>query len=325
MKAIVCKEFAPWESLAYEEVPDPVVGKGQVLVDVKAAGINFPDMLMVEGKYQVKPPTPFIPGAEVAGVVAEVGEGVSRFAVGDRVFGPVQIGAFAERVAQSEHAFFPMGESMSFEQAAGLALAYGTSYYALKQRAQLQPGETVLVLGAAGGVGIATVQLAKAMGAKVIAAASSDEKLEFAAQAGADEGINYSTEDLKQRTKELTGGKGANVVYDPVGGDYSEQAFRATAWDGRFLVIGFASGPIPKMPLNLALLKGSSLIGVFWGSWAAQFPDENRENLEEMVAMIDAGDFSPVVSETHDMENFADAFGAIAERRAKGKVVLTNS
>ncbi len=222
-----------------------------------------------------------------------------------------------------ENDLIPMGERMSFEQAAGFTVTYGTSWYALKQRARLQAGETMLVLGAAGGVGIASIQLAKTMGATVIAAASSAEKLDFACQAGADERINYSTEDLKLRTKALTGGRGADVVYDPVGGDYSEQAFRATAWDGRFLVIGFASGRIPKMPLNLALLKGASLVGVFWGGWKKQFPQDGRRDLLELVAMIDRGDFSPPVGEIYPLEQFQDALRCISERHAQGKVILS--
>jgi NADPH2:quinone reductase len=218
-----------------------------------------------------------------------------------------------------------MGNTLSFEQAAGLTIVYGTSYYALKQRAQLQPGETVLVLGAAGGVGIATVQLAKAMGATVIAAASSAEKLDFARDAGADLCINYVEEDLKSRAKALTHGNGADVIYDPVGGEFSEAAFRAIAWNGRFLVIGFAAGPIPKMPLNLALLKGASLVGVFWGAWASRFPAESQENFRELIEMVDSGRITPPVTEVYALRDYADAFRCIAERRARGKVILTMS
>lgn len=324
MRALVCKEFGPTENLALEEVDAPTPGKGQILLDIKATGVNFPDVLTVQGKYQFKPELPFIPGAEVAGVVTAVGEGVTSRKVGDNVIATTQIGAFAEQCVANEFASFGMGKSMSFEQAAGFAITYGTSYYALKQQAKIQPGETLLVLGAAGGVGIATIQIAKAMGATVIAAASTEEKLDFACEAGADMRINYSTESLKDKVKELTGGKGVDVVYDPVGGDFSEQAFRAIAWDGRFLVIGFASGPIPAMPLNLALLKGASLVGVFWGAWAARFPMESRQNFDELIKMIDGGKFSPLVTEVYALDDYKAAFASISERRAKGKVILSN-
>lgn len=324
MKALVCNEFGPAENLALEERPSPSPGKGEILVDIKAAGVNFPDVLTVQGKYQFKPELPFVPGAEVAGIVTAVGEGVTSHKVGDKVISTLQIGGFSEQCVASEHGSFGMGETMSFEQAAGFAITYGTSYYALKQQAKIQPGETLLVLGAAGGVGIATIQIAKAMGAKVIAAASSEEKLNFACEAGADLRINYSEENLKDKVKELTGGKGVDVIYDPVGGDFSEQAFRAIAWDGRFLVIGFASGPIPAMPLNLALLKGASLVGVFWGAWAARFPMESRKNFDELIAMIDEGKFSPLVTEVYSLDDYKAAFASISERRAKGKVILSN-
>ena len=324
MRALVCKEFGPTENLALEEVATPTPAKGEVLLDIKATGVNFPDVLTIQGKYQFKPELPFVPGAEMAGVVTAVGEGVTSRKVGDKVIATTQTGAFAEQAVVNEHTTFEMGNTMSFEQAAGFAITYGTSYYALKQQAKIQPGETLLVLGAAGGVGIATIQIAKAMGATVIAAASTEEKLDFACEAGADLRINYSTESLKDKVKELTGGKGVDVVYDPVGGEFSEQAFRAIAWDGRFLVIGFASGPIPAMPLNLALLKGASLIGVFWGSWAASAPMESRKNFDELIEMIDSGKFSPLVTEVYSLDDYRAAFASISERRAKGKVILSN-
>ena len=245
MKALVCSELGSTQDLTIETREDPEPGAGEVLIEVKAAGVNFPDILTVEGKYQFKPPLPFIPGTEVSGVVTKLGEGVTTRQVGDEVVGMVQMGAFATQVVTSEYTTFPKGDSMSFDQAAGFAVTYGTSYYALKQRAQLQAGETVLVLGAAGGVGIATIQIAKAMGATVIAAASTEEKLDFACEAGADMRINYSTEDLKEKVKELTKGKGADIIYDPVGGDFSEQAFRAIAWDGRFLSYWVCVGSHP--------------------------------------------------------------------------------
>ena len=322
MKALICNEFGSTKNLTLEEVKSPEPGAGQVLIDVHAAGINFPDVLTVQGKYQFKPSLPFTPGIEVSGVIKKVGKDVKMRKVGDEVISTLQTGAFASEVVTSENSTFLKG-NMSFEQAAGFALTYGTSYYALKQRARLVAGETVLVLGAAGGVGVATIQLAKAMGAKVIAAASNDTKLDFAEEAGADLRINYTNENLKERVKELTNGQGADVIYDPVGGDFSEQAFRAIAWNGRFLVIGFASGPIAKMPLNLALLKGASLVGVFWGSWSAREPNESQNNFSELIKMVDDKKFIPLVTEIFKLEDHASAFACIEERRAKGKVILS--
>ncbi|MEC7158395.1 MAG: NADPH:quinone oxidoreductase family protein [Pseudomonadota bacterium] len=322
MKALICNEFGSTKNLTLEEVKSPEPGVGQVLIDVHAAGINFPDVLTVQGKYQFKPSLPFTPGIEVSGVIKKVGKDVKMRKVGDEVISTLQTGAFASEVVTSENSTFLKG-NMSFEQAAGFALTYGTSYYALKQRARLVAGETVLVLGAAGGVGVATIQLAKAMGANVIAAASNDTKLDFAEEAGADLRINYTNENLKERVKELTNGQGADVIYDPVGGDFSEQAFRAIAWNGRFLVIGFASGPIAKMPLNLALLKGASLVGVFWGSWSAREPNESQNNFSELIKMVDDKKFIPLVTEIFKLEDHASAFACIEERRAKGKVILS--
>ena len=322
MKALICNEFGSTKNLTLEEVKSPEPGAGQVLIDVHAAGINFPDVLTVQGKYQFKPSLPFTPGIEVSGVIKKVGKDVKMRKVGDEVISTLQTGAFASEVVTSENSTFLKG-NMSFEQAAGFALTYGTSYYALKQRARLVAGETVLVLGAAGGVGVATIQLAKAMGANVIAAASNDTKLDFAEEAGADLRINYTNENLKERVKELTNGQGADVIYDPVGGDFSEQAFRAIAWNGRFLVIGFASGPIAKMPLNLALLKGASLVGVFWGSWSAREPNESQKNFSELIKMVDDKKFIPLVTEIFKLEDHASAFACIEERRAKGKVILS--
>ena len=314
--------FGSTKNLTLEEVKSTEPGAGQVLIDVHAAGINFPDVLTVQGKYQFKPSLPFTPGIEVSGVIKKVGKDVKMRKVGDEVISTLQTGAFASEVVTSENSTFLKG-NMSFEQAAGFALTYGTSYYALKQRARLVAGETVLVLGAAGGVGVATIQLAKAMGANVIAAASNDTKLDFAEEAGADLRINYTNENLKERVKELTNGQGADVIYDPVGGDFSEQAFRAIAWNGRFLVIGFASGPIAKMPLNLALLKGASLVGVFWGSWSAREPNESQNNFSELIKMVDDKKFIPLVTEIFKLEDHASAFACIEERRAKGKVILS--
>ncbi len=323
MKAIVCNEFSTVDALRLEDIDTPTPKAAEVLIDVKAAGINFPDILTVQGKYQFKPPLPFIPGVEVSGVVSKLGDGVTSLAVGDRVFATINIGGFAERCVAPAATTMPIGERMNYQQAAAFAVTYGTSYYALKQRAQIEPGETVLVLGAAGGVGIAAIQIAKAMGAEVIAAASSEEKLAFARDAGADHAINYAEQDLKNSVKTLTDGNGADIVYDPVGGEFSEKAFRSIAWNGRFLVIGFATGSIPKMPLNLALLKGASIVGVFWGAWAARCPEESKRSLSDLRQMIDAGSFAPVVTEIYALADFAAAFKCIEERRAKGKVVLS--
>lgn len=323
MRALVCKEFAPYTQLTVEEVPEPPVEAGFVMVDVKAAGVNFPDILLVEGKYQMKPPLPFVPGMEAAGVISELGEGVSGVKTGDRVIVATMLGAFAEKVPAHSSQLVPMPDSMSFEEGAALTTIYGTSYHALKDRAQLQEGETVLVLGAAGGVGIAAVQLAKAMGAKVIAAASTAEKLAFARENGADEVINYTEEDLKARVKEITDKQGVDVVYDPVGGDLAEAALRASGWQSRYLVVGFASGPIPKIPLNLALLNSRDILGVFWGAWVGRNPRANAQNIKELFDFYVAGKIKPQVSASYSLENYTHAFDDLLERRVKGKVVLT--
>ena len=322
MKALLCREFGPEKNMTVEEVADPDLKPGHVLIDVKAGGLNFPDLLCVRGQYQFKPELPFVPGTEGAGVIAEVGEGVEGYTVGDKVIFRGATGAFAEKAVCPAEALTKFPDSMSFEAAAGLTIVYGTSYHALKQRAELKPGQTLLVLGAAGGVGLATVELGKAMGAKVIAAASSDEKLAVCKEHGADEVINYSTEDLKSRIKELTGGKGVDVIYDPVGGDYSEAAFRGIAFGGKHLVIGFAAGDSPKLPLNLPLLKVASVVGVFWGAWAGAMPDEHVKNMEEMFAMFEKGQIKPHVAGTYKFEDFLAAFDELSGRRAIGKVVL---
>jgi len=322
MRALVCKEYGPPESLIIEELDDPVAGDGQIVIDVAAAGINFPDVLSIAGTYQVKTPTPFVPGNEAAGVVSEVGNDVSSFSFGDKVIVMSAGGAFAEKCVASEQTTMALPEGLDFEQGAGFTVTYGTSYHALKQRAHLQPGETVLVLGAAGGVGITAVEIAKAMGARVIAAASSDEKLEFAVSAGADETINYSKSPLKETVKELTDGNGADVVYDPVGGELADQAFRATAWHGRYLVIGFACGDIPKFAANIALLKEASILGVWWGTWAKKNPQLQIQNLQEMTQLIADGNLTPRVTESYALDEFKDAFKTITERRARGKVIL---
>lgn len=322
MKAVLCKAFGPPESLVLEEVEAPTAGAGQLLIDVHASAVNFPDVLMIEGKYQNRPPFPFSPGGEIAGTVAALGEGVSGFAVGDRVFGGVGVGGFAEQVAVPATAMRPMPESMSYAKASGISTTYGTSYYALKQRADLQPGETLLVLGAAGGVGLAAVELGKAMGARVIAAASSDEKLAIAKQAGADELINYSDGELKEKVKALTDGRGADVIYDPVGGDLFDQCMRSVAWYGRVLVIGFAAGDIPKVPINLILLKSCQVVGVFFGAWSGRFQEEAAQNFREILELYEAGKIDPLIGAEYPLEDYAKALRDLSERRAIGKVVV---
>ena len=322
MRALVVNEYGPPESMAIEEMDDPVAADDQVLIDVAAAGINFADVLAIAGKYQVKTPTPFVSGSEAAGIVSAVGKDVTRFSVGDKVLVATRGGAFAAKAVAAEKSTTLLPDGLNFEQGAGFSVTYGTSYHALKQSADLQPGETVLVLGAAGGVGITAVEIAKAMGARVIAAASSDEKLEFAKSAGADELINYTTTPLKETVKEMTGGDGVDVVYDPVGGEYTDQAFRATAWHGRYLVIGFADGEIPKFAANIALLKEASIIGVWWGTWAAKNPELQTQNVAEISALIAEGKLTPRVTDSYALDDYVEAFSAITERRARGKVVL---
>jgi NADPH:quinone reductase len=322
MRAVLCKELGATDKLVLEEVASSEPDNGQVVISVKACSVNFPDSLIIQGKYQVKPDLPFSPGSDIAGVVKKVGEGVTRFKEGDKVFAMIGFGGFREEVVTDAARVFPIPTQLDFQMAAAVSMVYGTSFYALKDRAKLQSGETLLVLGAAGGVGLAAVELAKLMGAKVIAAASSDEKLEVCKQYGADETINYSKEDLKQRLKELTGGKGVDVIYDPVGGEFSEAALRNMAWDGRFLVIGFANGEIPKIPLNLALLKSCSIVGVFWGAFAARDPKANGQNTQQIVSWILEGKLKPLISATYPLSQTADAIQSVADRKATGKVVV---
>jgi NADPH2:quinone reductase len=324
MKAVVCREHGMADKLELvSDWPEPEVGEHDVLIEVKAAGLNFPDVLIIQGKYQFQPDLPFIPGGECSGVVAAVGAKVTRFAVGDQVLSMGGAGAFCEKIAVNEHGVFPMPKGLGFEQAAGVSITYFTTYYALKQRANLQPGETLLVLGAAGGVGTSAVELGKLFGAKVIAAASSEEKLELCRQLGADEVINYSEVSLKDALKELTGGKGVDVIYDPVGGDYAEPALRSMAWNGRYLVIGFASGPIPKIPLNLTLLKGCSIVGVFWGRFTGEEPEVHRQNITELWELFESGKIAPVVTDCFPIEEYQKAYACMVERRARGKVIMT--
>ncbi len=298
MRALVCNAFGPPKSLNLEQHHAPLPATGQVLVEVKAAGINFPDILMISGEYQVKTAPPFVPGNELAGIVEAVGKGVSRFAAGDHVIATPAGGAFAEKCVVDQHLCLPLPDKLSFEQGAGFTITYATSYHAFRQSTALKPGETVLVLGAAGGVGATAVEIARALGAKVIAAASSDERLEFARQAGADELVNYSQVSLRDAVKELTGGKGVDVVFDPVGGDLAQQALRSLAWHGRYLVIGFACGEIPQFPANIALLKEASIIGVWWGTWAENHPPEAQTNMLELAAMVQADKLKPRITET---------------------------
>ena len=322
MRALVCNEYGPPESLTLEEWDDPAPGAGQVMIDVAAAGINFHDVLSIAGTYQVKTPTPFIPGNEAAGIITAIGSGVHRFAVGDKVIVATRGSAFAEKCVALEQMTIPLPDGLDLNQGAGFSVTYGTSYHAMKQSANLQAGETLLVLGAAGGVGIAAVEIGKAMGARVIAAASSEEKLEFAKSAVADDTINYSKVPLKETVKALTDGNGAEVVYDPVGGELADQAFRATAWHGRYVVVGFASGDIPKFAANIALLKEASIIGVWCGTWAAKNPGLQIHNMQELADLISIGKLRPRVTESYPLEDYVDAFAAITERRALGKVVL---
>jgi NADPH2:quinone reductase len=323
MKALVCVEHGPPEKLVVQDLPSPEPGKGEVRIRMHAAGVNFPDALIIQNLYQFKPPLPFSPGGEAAGVVDAVGEGVTRYKVGDKVIAMIGNGAFREQFCAAQHQVIPIVGDMPFDVAAGFTMTYGTSHHALKQRARLAAGETLLVLGAAGGVGLAAVELGKLMGAKVIAAASSDDKLALCREYGADEVINYSTEDLKDRVKQITGGKGVDVVYDPVGDKYAEPAFRSIAWNGRYLVVGFAAGEIPKLPLNLPLIKGASIVGVFWGAFTAHEPKLHEANMAELLKWFAEGKLKPHVSAHLPLERGGEAIRMLMDRKAKGKVILT--
>jgi len=322
MKALVCNEYGPPDKLVIETLPDPVPGPGEILVKIKAAGINFPDLLLIAGTYQLKLPPPFVPGNEAAGIVEATGEGVTRIKAGDRVIITPVGGAFAEKCVIAEKLCLPLPEGMSFLQGAGFTITYATSYHAFRQCTEIRPGETVLVLGAAGGVGTTAVEIAKAMGARVLAAASSEEKLQFAREAGADETINYSEVMLRNAVKQMTGGKGVDVVYDPVGGELAQMALRSLAWQGRYLVVGFATGEIPAFPANIALLKEASVKGVLWGSWAIRNPTESLQNMAELAALVATGKLNPRVTKIYPLEQYLDAFSAISQRRVKGKIVF---
>jgi NADPH:quinone reductase len=321
MKALICPSLGPPENLKVAEVDEPVAGEGEVLVEVAYAGLNFFDTLIIEGKYQVKAAPPFSPGGEFSGRVVGLGPGAAGFALGDRVMGFCPYGAAAERIAIPASRLARVPDGLALDKAAGLSVAYGTSLHALKQRAEMKPGETLLVLGASGGVGLAAVEIGKAMGARVIAGASSDEKLAFARSYGAAETINTATDDLRARLKGLAP-KGVDVVYDPVGGALTEAALRSLAWKGRLMVIGFASGEIPRPPLNIPLLKGCDIRGVYWGEFTAREPEAHRQNLAELMDWAKSGSLSVPLYAKYAVEDFRDAFEAIAKRQTLGKTLL---
>ncbi|MEG1815127.1 NADPH:quinone oxidoreductase family protein [Pseudomonas sp.] len=323
MKAVLCKALGPARDLVVEEVASPAPKKNEIVLEVHAAGVNFPDTLIIEGKYQFQPPLPFSPGGEAAGIVSAVGEKVTTLKPGDRVMALTGWGSFAEQVAVPAYNVLPIPEHMDFNSAAAFGMTYGTSMHALQQRAQLKAGESLLVLGASGGVGLAAVEIGKAMGARVIAAASSAEKLAVAKAAGADELINYSEHSLKDEIKRLTAGNGVDVIYDPVGGDLFDQAVRGIAWNGRLLVVGFASGRIPQLPVNLALLKGAAVLGVFWGAFAQRQPDDNAANFKQLFAWYAEGKLKPLVSQTFPLAEAGTAIELLGQRKAVGKLVVT--
>ena len=324
MKAMLCKEFGPPESLVLTELPSEPCGAQQVKIGVHACGVNFPDLLIIKGEYQFKPPLPFAPGGEVSGVVLEVGSDVKDFAPGDRVLGMTGWNGYADEVVVDSFRCLKIPNSMDYPTAAGLSMTYGTSYHALVQRGQLKRGETLLVHGAAGGVGTAAVEIGKLLGAKVIASGGDDAKLERVRAAYDVDGVvNYRTESLKDRVKALTGGSGADVIYDAVGGDVFEQSLRCINWEGRLLVIGFASGTIPAAKANLVLLKGCSIVGVFWGAFSARDPETNRKNFEQLFAWHSEGKLRPLISHTFPLEQAAAALNAVKNREVVGKAILT--
>lgn len=322
MKAVLCKTLGPPETLVIDDVPEPTPGPHDVLIEVHGCGINFPDVLIVEGKYQVRPELPFSPGSEVAGVVLAVGDEVRDLRPGGRVMAASRYGGLAEQVSVNADRVAAIPDEMDFITASGFMLIYGTSYHALKQRARLATGETLVVLGAAGGVGLAAVEIGAAMGAKVIAAASTPEKLALARKHGAEVGINYTEENLKTRLKELTDGEGVDVVLDPVGGDSTEAALRATGWEGRLLIVGFASGTIPKLPANLPLLKGNQIVGVYFSEFVRREPAEARRNARELTDLYLEEKIRPHVSRVYPFEQSVDALLAVANREALGKLVV---
>jgi NADPH2:quinone reductase len=322
MKALICSQYGPPENLSVQDLPDPQLAPGEVLVRVRAAGVNFPDALIVQNLYQFKPTPPFSPGGEAAGEVLAVGAGVTRFKAGDKVIALTIWGGFAEQIVAKQEQLIPMPPGLSFEVAGSLLLTYGTCIHALRDRAGLQPGQTVLVLGAAGGIGIATIELAKALGARVIAAASSAEKLATCRAKGADEVINYREQNLREEIKRITAGKGVDVVLDPVGGDYAEQALRSMAWRGRYLVVGFTDGQIPRLPLNLVLLKGCAIVGVFWGDFIAREPQAAQTDLQDLVAMLGQGLIKPLISGRYSLQDAPKAILELSQRRAQGTLIV---
>ena len=324
MHAWLCENPIGVDALSWQELPTPSPKAGEVLIEIKAASLNFPDLLIVQNKYQMKPLLPFVPGSEYAGVVQAVGVSVTHLKVGQHVACLSGTGGFATHTIAPAALCMPLPAGFPFVDAAAFIMIYATSHHALVDRAQLKAGETVLVLGAAGGVGTAAIQIAKAVGARVIAAASTDEKCALCKSIGADETINYSKQDLRESIKALTGGKGPNVIYDPVGGDYTEPAFRSIAWRGRYLVIGFASGPTPSLPLNLPLLKGASIVGVFWGGFAKAEPKANAAMMEELANWYAQGKIKPVIDSTMPMSELKSAFTHMGSRGVKGKLVMVN-
>lgn len=323
MRAIVCETWGGPETLHVRDVADPVAKQGEILIRVHAAGVNFPDVLIIQKKYQVQPDLPFIPGAEIAGEIEVVGEGVTGFKVGDRVSALCSIGGFAEKIALNAHLCLPIPQHIPYDIAAGFILAFGTAHHALIDRGELKSGDTVLILGAAGGVGLAAVEIARARGAKVIAAASTDAKLAICRERGADATINYTTEDLREAIRTHTEGRGPDIVFDPVGGRYAEPAFRSIAWRGRYLVIGFADGDIPRLPLNLPLLKGASLVGVFWGEFARREPKNQIAMMQDLFEMLAAETIRPLISKTYPLDQAPQALADMAARKVTGKIVIT--
>jgi NADPH2:quinone reductase len=322
MKAVLCKEWGPAESLVLEDVPVREPGPGEVRVRVRAAGVNFPDVLIIQKKYQMQPPLPFSPGSEAAGEVISVGAGVTHVKPGDPVMAYTGLGCFAEEVVAPADKVMRMPEGLSFETAAAFTLTYGTSWHAIRDRAALKAGETMLVLGAAGGVGMSAIEIGKAIGARVIAAASTDEKLAVCREHGADATINYETEDLREAIKRLTDGKGPDVIYDPVGGRFAEPAFRSIGWRGRYLVIGFAAGQIPALPWNLALLKGASIVGVFWGDFTRREPQVNLAGMQEMMGWLREGKLRPHISGRYRLDQVPQALNDMSARKVTGKILI---
>lgn len=325
MRAVLCKELGMPDSLVLEEVPSLTPGAGQVLISVQACGVNFPDTLIIQGKYQYKPDLPFSPGGEISGVVKQLGSDVDSLQIGDRVIAFSTWGGFAEELVVDQNRTVIISDKMDYERASAFVLTYGTSYHALKDRAHLREGETLLVLGASGGVGLSAIQLGKAMGAKVIAAASNAEKLSVCQENGADHLINYAQDDLRQSVKEITEGRGVDVIYDPVGGSFSEKALRDMSWGGRFLVVGFAAGEIPKVPLNIPLLKGCSVLGVFWGEFTKREPEANKQNNKELMNLFDQGKISPHLHRVYPLEKAGEALNELLQKRVIGKVVLSTT